>query len=378
MATDTKKAAAILRPFVVGSREIDTTTYDETRSLKASETPLPSYYLDPIGYAGCLYIEAIATADNAGGAATAFNPDAPFNVFSRINFMDINSKSIGGPMTGYEWYEIIKHGGYTFSDDARSHVTYSVTTGAGATGGSFKFVLRLPIEIIHRNALGALTNKNSGALLTLELKLAGSADVYSTAPSGAVSVETIISIFGWMDATGADSRGNPVRQEPPALDTTQFWTPQSYVVNPGTQRVRLQGIDGPIRNLLFVFRNSAGLRTTGDTNWPTLTTLLYENVQPMNRRKTIWQQLIGEWYGYTAATPDTAGARSYGLYPLPYTRDFSLKAGGESGFTYLPVTTNTNVTLSGTFGGAAANTLSVYVNKVYPKGGNPLALTGGR
>lgn len=379
MATATAqkgKQAAILRPFIVGSREIDTTTYDETRALKATETPLPNYYVDPIGYVGCIYIECIATADNAGGAATAFNPDGPFNVFSRINFMDINSKSIGGPMTGYEWYEVIKHGGYTLSDDARANVGYSVTTGAGATGGSFTFVLRIPVEIVHRNALGALTNKNSGALLTMELKLAPTADVYSTAPSGTVSVETVISVFGWMDATGADSRGNPVRQEPPALDTTQFWVPQSYPVGAGNQRLRLQGIDGPVRNLLFICRTAAtGLRSTGDTNMPPLTTLLYENVTPMNRRKTIWRQLIGEQFGYTNAA-ETALGRSNGVYPLAFNRDFGFKAGAESGFSYLPVTTNTNITLVGTWG--AACNMDVYVNKVYPKGGNPLALTGGR
>lgn len=372
-----KEAPRPMRPFVVGSREVDVATYDETVTMATTPKTFRPYYLDPIGYVGCLYIDVQAVADNAGAAVVAYQADGPLNAFTSIKFKDINNKEIGGPMTSHDWYEVIKHGGYTFSEDCKqSSATYTATTGNGATGGSFSYVLRLPIEIIHRNALGAQTNKNSGALLSVELVLADRATIYSTTPSAAVTVNVQISLFGWMDASSSDGRGNPVRGTPPALDTMQFWTKQTYPINAGNQVTRLSGLDGPLRNLFFQARDATTqARSTGDTSFPDVTTILYERVQPVNRRKRIWRRLIEEWYGFTAAA-DTAGGRSLGFYPLPFNRDFGLKPGAENSFTYLPVSTQTNVTIQGNWG--AAVTLAVFANKIFPASGNPLSLTGGR
>lgn len=365
------------RPFVVGSREVDVSTYDETKTMGTSATKFRPYQLDPIGYAAALYIDVQAVADNAGAAVVAYTADGALAAFDTIAFKDINNKEIGGPMTSHDWYEVIKHGGYMFSEDIKaSSATYTATTGNGATGGSWSWVLRLPIEIIHRNALGAQTNKNSGALLSVELTLAPRATVYSTPPSGAVTVQVQISLFGWMDASQTDGRQNPVRKTPPALDTMQFWTKQTYPINAGNQVTRLTSLDGPLRNLFLQARDAVtGSRQTGDTSFPDQTTILYERVQPVNRRKRIWRRLIEEWFDYTNA-PDTAKGRSYGLYPLPFNRDFGLRPGAENCFTYLPVSTQTNITVQGQWG--AAVTLAVFANKVYPASGNPMALTGGR
>lgn len=376
MADD--KKVSLWRPFVVGARDTQRVGYTATKTLGASNVKLDPYKIDTIGYVGAVYIYVQITGSNAGGANVALQEDAPFSVLAGLTVYDTGSKPLGGTMTGHDWFEFIKHGGFTVADDERQNVnsTYTaLTTGAGATAGSGTFCLRIPIGLNKRNALGALVNKNAGSTLRIEWDLAPLAAIYSTAPSAGATVTVTAVVDGWLDAASVDTRGNPVHQEPPGGDTTQYISKHSYGVNAGAFKVRYDSIDGPVRGLTHIFRRSASTRANGEADWPALSTIRYENLDPWNLPSWLWRKRINEWFGYRAAV-ETANGRDNGVYPFIFFDDFGLAAGVENGFKYLPVSSQVAMSLEGTWGNAG--TLDVIVNKIYPGANDPLTLTGGR
>ncbi len=362
------------RPFVAGTRRVDKATYDNTRTLTAATQDLPVYECDPNGYLRGMYL--LVECTTAGNAANVtFAANGPFIAIDTITFNDTNNKPILGPMTGYDLYLCVKYGGYAFVDDPKLSPAYSATTGSGATGGSFSFVLPLPVEISRRDGLGSLTNKSASSTFDVTIRLSANATIYGTPPTAAGSVRVRIQQWGWMDPNSTDMRGRPVAQNPPANGTTQFWSKQSYVLNSGAVNFRLQGLDSLIRNMVFVLVDNANSRTQGDADWPDPFNLQYETTQPIARLRTIWRHMIAEMFGYTG-TADAANGRDLGVYPETFAYDFGAKPGGESRLGYLPASSATNLSINGTIGGSGAHTLFVLVNKVVPANGDPMALTG--
>jgi hypothetical protein len=273
-------------------------------------------------------------------------------------------------------------------DDARNDTDNFST----ATSGSFAFILRLPVELVHRDGLGSLPNKSSSATYDLSYRLAAAAAgaVFNDVKNALPSVRVRIQQEGWMDPNPVDTQGTPTAQNPPGVQSTQYWTKQTYTLAFGSVFQRLQSIDSFIRTLIFVWRDSSAAsgtgssspRTRGDSNHPDPFTLQYETSQPVNRLRSVWRKQIAEQYGYIAAVgsaaQEAANARDRGVYPLSFARDFGLKVGGESRFGYLPASAATTINISGTQGsnGTGPGILTLLVNKVVPAGGNPLALTG--
>lgn len=370
-----KDAAPVrTRPFVTGTRRVDKNTYDETKVLAAGTQDMRTYECDPNGFLAGIYVLVEGTTA-ANAAAVTFAADGPFNVIDSIQLNDVNNKPILGPLNGHDLYQIGKYGGYAFIDDARLSPTYTAVTGSGGTGGSFSFCLRLPVELVHRDALGALVNKSASATYDVAIRLAATSTVYGVAPTAAPSVRVRLQQFGYMDPNSVDMRGNPVAQNPPGSGTTQLWSKQTYPMSAGAFNFRLTGIDSMLRNLLFQLRDSVNSRQQGDSDWPDPFQLTYETSQPISRIRNIWRHMIAEAYGYTAAV-ETAGGRDYGIYPEPFNQDFTHKPGYETRFGYLPVSSATNLGVSGTCGGSGAHTLVVLVNKVVPANGDPMQLTG--
>lgn len=368
------KAPVVMRPFVAGTRRGDKATYDKTVTLLTSTQDMTTYECDPNGFLAGSYI--LVQATTAGNAlAVAFQQDGPFSAIDTIQFNDTNNKPIIGPLGGYDLYILSKYGGYHFNDDARQGPNYTAVTGSGATGGSFSFLLHLPIEVVKRDALGAVPNKSSSATFDINIRLAPASAIYSTAPTTLPSVRVRIQQYGWMDPNATDLRGNAVSQNPPAVQTTQYWNKQTYTLAAGALNQRLVGIDGLVRNLLFILRDQNASRVQGEADFPDPFALQYETAMPVSRLKAVWQEMIAKQYGYTG-TIDTGGGRDSGVYAETYCQDFAAKPGYETRLGYLPFSSATTATISGTIGGSGVHTLTVLVNKVVPAGGDPMALTG--
>lgn len=382
MPTETKPGGAqnapqmAARPFITGSREIESHVYDTTVTLLTSTQVLSPYDLVTDGYVSGVYIWIVGTTAG-NSAAVTFAEDGPWNILQTVQFSDVSNRPIIGPMSGWELKECIKYGGYTFSDDPQSSSTYSATTGAGATGGSFEIILHLPIEFVHRNAMGSLTNLSNAAVFRLEFTLNSTTALYGVTPTAAPSVRVRLQQHGWMESAGKDPFGNPASPAPPAVDSVQYWERQTYNPAAGAQNFRFTPFEGHVRNVIFVLEDASGVRSVGETDWPDPLRLRYDATVPYDRYKRLWRRYVEEVFGYTAAI-ETANGKENGVYPLAFTRDFGLKAGAEQAFGYMFVSAGTAIRFDGTIGGAGVHTLTALWNYVNPAGGNPLALTGGK
>ena len=384
------------RPFIVGTRRVDTSTYDNSTNLSAGTQALPNYILEADGFASGLYILCETSLSATATGVVNYAEDAPFAIYDTIELDDTNSKPIFGPMTGWDLAMVNKYGGYTHCDDPRNNSDSFLLTSGSAV--AFGFVLRLPIELVHRDGFGSLENKSSSATYTLKTRLAAYAagSVFNTVGAQTITVRTRIQQFGWMDPQPTDIQGNAVSPLPPAKGTTQTWDKQDYQgLASGSLNQPLTGLDTMIRNLLFVLRDnsassataaasatsSATPRHAGDISFPDPFTLKYETAIPINRLRKIWQHMIGEdlMYGNSrgGGASEAALSRDLGVYPEHFTRDYGLKPGAESRYGYLAANSGTSFKVSGTVvasSGTAPYRLTVLANKVAPAGGNARAM----
>jgi hypothetical protein len=387
-----KQAQPALRPFITGSRFADDIQYDQTQTLDTSTHVLPTCELDTDGYTAGLYILAECTAVNTQASTATFLEDSPFRVFETVNLKDTNNKDILGPMNGHDLYIAVKYGGYHFVDDAKASPIYSVTSGSGTTGGTFTFILYLPIEIVHRDGLGSLTNKSSSSVFKLNLTTAATTSVWSGttgAPATSASLRVRVGQFGWMDSDGRDIKGNSTAPEPPAVNTVQFWDKQTFTFSSGSMQQRLASFSGGLRTIIFEMRDSAGSRTGHEADWPDPFTFNVDKTTLIDRLRTVWRHIMGEDYGLwngLEVVPGVSGTavteghkRDYGTYPVSWAKDYGLQPGGENRFGYLWVSSATALVLKGSVGTTGtSHTFNVLLNYVNPANGDPRTLTGGR
>lgn len=382
------KGTAKPRPFRVGVQSKDEIDYDITVTGTTSTQDLPVLNLPPAGFLRSVYVLVDTTSGNTGTVSVQFNSDAPFNVIQSISLEDVNNQPILGPFTGYDLYLVNKYGGYVFSNDPRNadSPAWFALTGAGTTaaspntaqGGAYSFVLRLPIELVSRDGLGSLPNKSGTSMFKVRTRINTTAAVYATAPGSAWVTRVRMQQVNWWDPPSTDLRGRALAQNPPAVQTTQYWSKSSFSISASQSRQPLERVGFLIRNLIFILRDSNGSRTaSGDANWPDPFTLQFEAIQMINRLKSLWIKQIAEYYGYAvaeSAAAQTKNARDLAVYPEPFNRDFSNHPGAETRMGYLPTSSASRLEIQGTFGGAG--TLEVLTNDVAPANGDDLSIVG--
>jgi hypothetical protein len=324
-------AAPPTAPFRAGTfRTLSSDGYQVSATPGATAQQLTPYTPSPNSYLRGIWIVSTCTT-SGNAAATAFQPDAPAIAYSSVTFQDANEKPIIGPFDGYTLLIINKFGGYLNLGDPRANAVYSVTTGTGATGGSWSMVLYVPLEVVSRDALGALQNKSSSSSFQLVLSINTSANIYSTAPTTLAPVVTTCYEDGWVQPKPADLSGTPLKNAPPQLGTTQYWVRGSYNGMNGAQQVQLnQGLGYPIRNFVGVnYDVSAGTRSAGDSDFPTTVQFLFKGTSMWNVSKTLWKHQMSALFDYYATTADTANSLENGVYVLPFDVDFDHAPGAE-------------------------------------------------
>lgn len=369
-----KAPVVVARPFRTGVQETDEQPYDVTVTTTASTQALnPQYEVPSTGFLNDLYLYVVGTTAG-NSAATTFAANGPLNVIDSITFTDTNNQPIIGPIDGWDLAIVNQFGGYAFNDDPKSSPIYSAVTGAGATGGSFAFCIRIPIQLVPREGLGSLPNKSASTPFKVKITVSATATIYGTPPTAAPSVRFRIAPVSWWQPQPADAQGNPLAQNPPGVDTTQFWNRTDYTVPIGSISPQLTSSVGfPVRNLIFVLKDSTNSRSQGETDWPDPFRVKLEANIVVDRLKAMWQHRMAQDYGYISATLDAANARPNGLYALPFCRDFTHKPGWETRRGYLPTTDAMRLQALGNVLGSGTHTLTVYTNYVAPGPGVSLA-----
>jgi hypothetical protein len=383
-AQPNKAQAAPARPypFPVGVYESGTQDYDNSQTQLATPQQLPLWNVSPTGWLRGLWFDFTMTT--AGNAATVvFNVDPTAGGFSgvqKVILYDLGGEVVIA-LTGYEWLVINKFGGYFEVGDPRADITFSQTAGAGATGGSYHFLLYLPFEVVARDGLGVVQNESKPGW-KIEIWQDSSAQTYSTPPTTLGSLRVRGYADSYTEPAAAAPNGRPFAQAPPVPGTLQYWKSENLGLPSGNAKYDLSnGIGFPIRNVIYYVRDSSNsTRATADANWPDPATMLLGNVNYFTRSKNLWISKMSKAYafnsiGSTVPAADAAMGRENGVFPVWFTQDFQGNPGSELRFKYLDTQVNSLVRFTGSFGGAV--TFFALVNWLATPSKNRYALISG-
>lgn len=368
-----KQAPVQLRPFFTGTLDLETHTYVQTNTLATNQIALPTYYPKTNGFLADMWIDLVATT-SANAATVAFNEDYPFRAIANFQLSDTGGQPIIGPCNGAELEVWVKWGGFSFSDDAQLGQTYTALTGAGATGGSFGFVMQIPVQFVKREPLGPLPNTNSNNAYAVDITLSTIAQVYSTAPTTPPVVVVKVYQDAYRQSSGHDAQKNATVTTPPGLGAVQYFRRNTIATTAGSQDLQLNQQEGSYRTLIFQLRDSTGTRSGGETDWPDPCQVYFNNDVPYDRQKRLWIRRMERDFGYLNAV-NTAGGRDNGTFVLPFITDNGGQAGSEDRYKYLSVSAADTLGWRGTIGGSGVHTLTTMYNFVRPPGGNIKGLT---
>lgn len=306
-------------------RTLSADGYVNSTTPGAGTQDLPVYNPSSNNYLRGLWVQAKCTT-SANAATVAFKGDMPLGAYSTVVFQDANEKPIVGPFDSYTLAMVSKFGGYQNLGDPRASSQFLATAGSGGTGGSFQFVLYIPVEVNLRDGFGALQNQSSASTFQLKLTLAASTSIYSTAPTTLAAVQTTIYEDGWWKGNTAGASSTP-----PQAGSTQYWTRGTFNALNGAQQFQVaQGLGYPIRlYMLLNYDVSSATRATGDTNFPDPFQLIFKGTSEWNVSKLMWKDQMSRWYFYNNTTADTALGLENGVYVLPYHLSFDLAPGTE-------------------------------------------------
>jgi hypothetical protein len=328
-------------------------------TLSSSTQDFPIYTPSPNNLIRAIWLQVTITS--TGNTATvAFNGDMPLGSLSTVTFSDANNKPIVGPFDSYTLALINKYGGYDALGDPRASAVYSATTGSGSTGGSAAFVLRVPIEAVQRTGIGALQNQSSASQFQLKMTANTLANIYSTAPSGTVTLKVQAFESGWWKGSNT-----AYAQAPKAAGSTQYWVRGSYTaLNGSVQQQLSQGLGYPIRNIINVNYATGGARSSAD--YPDPIQFLFRGANLWNVSQKLWQDQMSRTFNLNVTSLDTAGALDTGVFVLPFDTEFGIMPGQETGLGYLVTDPGDSFQLIGSF--AASSTLYHVVNYLAPVG----------
>jgi hypothetical protein len=366
-------------PFIRASRKKSALVGTITATPTTTQLSLAAQQIRPAGFlARIRLVVQGTTAGNA--AAVAFAADAPWNILQQIGFVSPAGDTIMSTIDGFTLFALNRYGAFASGRrDPLADPTYSVTTGAGATGGSFKFMLDIPVEVDSRDAFCTLQNMAANQQFILQLSLNTLANIYTVAPTSAPSV-TVTAVMEYYSAPNPTNGDGYPQQVTPSgngsLSLIQIQTPS--IVPSTTQNIQLVNVGNTIRFALFILRNASGVRT--ETDWPTVTNFYVNNDLYFYKNKDLWRSQMAIEYGATAgitAAP-TLNALDAGVFVLT---DFmnsgsagGMEVNGASNRNQFLVTgsgTGFNIE-AGTAWGAAASSLLAVENVIKPA--NPQSL----
>jgi hypothetical protein len=321
------------------------------------------------------FLRLTVTGTTAGNAAAvAFNNDGPFNALQQISVLTANGDALTSPIDGFSQYLINKYFALgTGRRDPVSDPVYSVTTGAGATGGSFKFQILIPFEVDTRDAFCALENMAANQSYLLQMSLSPTSQIYTTAPTSA-PVVTVRAVMEYWAAPAAQTSTGVGQQTAPNGDgsVSLLQTQQPAIVPSTSQNIQLVNVGNTIRGQIFVLRTGAGVRT--DADWPDVTTF-YQNGQPlMLKTRDNWKSQMAQEYAITGGTSATPAVNTLdtGVYVVT---DFmndggagnSKVDGGSNRDLYLVTGSQTALNIEATSNwGASAGQLLLIQNAIRP------------
>jgi hypothetical protein len=333
-------------------------------------------------YMRSILLKVETTTAGSGTVTSVGSKDYPFNIISYLRVKQPNGQTMYSVSNGHHAAMIHKYGLVRppLNCDPRSDPEYVATAGTAPT---VTFGIRIPFELDLRDALGALPNKDAAAPFTLELGLNSTSTIFTTAPGTAPTIK-ITPILEAYDQPPETLDGKQVETTPPNMNTLQRWTEQSITMVSGAYDARVRKLGNYVRELLFISKNSSGVRIVTPiassgyataTGWSDPVQIVLDEDVKDNVPLWLWERDIWEIWGFggltggatTAPSNDTAGGMDDGVFPYQYcvNRDDPTV---ESVAKYLPTIESEDYLLRGQSFGTAVSKLVVLKCEVLPRG----------
>lgn len=296
-------------------------------ALATSATTLAPTQIIAAGYLRRVKLTVVGTVPSTNSATVVFVGDGPFSVLDQVALTQPNGTPLIQPISGFDLYVLNKY--FAFSTgrfDPVGDPGYSAVTGSGATGGNFAFNVNIPIEVDERDGLGALANMAANQAYLLQVNLAASASVYSTAPTALPNI-TITATMEYYSAPAAVTSGGVPQQTAPtpigSLNLIQVQTPT--ITASTAMKTQLVNVGNAIRGVAFILRDTNGVRT--ETDFPATVNIKFLGDVLFYKTKVQWVSDMASQYQLTAGKTAKATLNSLdnGVFILT---DF-MNAGGS-------------------------------------------------
>lgn len=362
------QSVAAVVPFIRASAEHrEPAGIDVSKLLTTSDQDLGVFDIPAYGYVRSIVLLVTASGGTGGTPNVTAAEDAPWTTLKNIALTEPNGATLSLFNSGHDLFLANKWGGYRNAQgsDMRAAPTY---TNFGSTFASYQFMLRIPVELNMRDALGSLPNQNAAATFKLRMTLAKVADIATgTLPTTLPTVRVRAYLEAW-DQPEISTAGATNQITPPAMNTTQFWSPQVFNVSAGQQTIRLTRVGNYIRELIFVLRRAGTSRANGDSDIPDPVTLYLDTrpidiIEPNNWRQQMYERTgFGGSVGTTSPAKDSAQGLDNGVFVYDFAHEFDGQIGFENRDLWLPTLGSTRLEIQGNF--ANAGTLTVLTNDV--------------
>lgn len=353
----------------------DTGNMSYGQSVAAIEIPAAGGFLR--------FIEMAITGITSANAATVtFAADGPFSALSFIEFLPPSGDPPIVPHNGYQLFLWNKYG--TFSQappwsDPRRDVQYSITPGAGATGGSFAFTLRLPLEIDPASGFCSITNSAANKSYLLNLTWGTAVQIYGTAPTTGPALRCVGWMYYWDEPAGQTRQGT--RQVPTPLGLGSF--SQLRIDQPpitaGDKYIKVNNGGPVLRMLIWDLRASAGTRGgVAGADIPATWDFVFNTRDRWLISDTQLQSDMAEEFGYQVpfgtsaqtnqtAVQDAAGNLDVSVRAWPYFMEIPCIDGPRGPRAQYQVTADATLTqIRGTSFGATVATMEIFTNLIRP------------
>lgn len=357
-------------PFIRASaKHREPTGIDVSRLLTTSDQDLGVFDIPAYGYVRNIVLLVTASGGTGGSPAATATEDGVFAAIKNIYLTEPNGAVINQFDTAFKLMLANKFGGYghVLGSDPKADPQFVDQTSAFA---GFSYILRIPVELNMRDGLGSLPNQNAAATFKLRMTLAKVADIAGgTLPTTLPTVRVRAYLEAW-DQPEISSAGATNQVTPPAMNTTQFWSTQTYTVNQGQNTIRMTRVGNYIRNLIFTLKRTGTSRANGETDlmaadpvYLYLDTRPLDIIEPNNWRNTMFQRSgFGGAVGSTVPAADSARGLVNGVRVYDFMHEFDGTYGHENRDLWLPTLGSTRLELQ--FNAANAGTLEVLTNDV--------------
>jgi hypothetical protein len=365
--SDNQRVSPVI-PFIRASAEHrEPGGIDVSRQLTTSDQSLGVFDIPAYGYVRRIVLLVTASGGTGGAPSVTATEDAPWTTLGSIALTEPNGAVLSQFDSGYEMHLANKWGGFKnpVGSDFKASPTY---TAFGSTFASYQYMTAIPVEIDLRSGLGSLPNQNAAATFKLKLTLKAVANIATgTLPTTLPTVRVRAYAECW-DQPELSTAGATNQVNPPAMNTTQFWTSQTYSVLSGQNTIRLTRVGNYIRNLIFILRRTAGTRANGDADFADPTTI-YLDTRPLDIiERNNWKHQMYERTGFggsvgsTTPAADSAQGLDNGVFVYDFCHEFDGLLGRENRDLWLPTLGSTRLELQGSFANAGA--LTVMTNDV--------------